>query len=195
MLICCNHIVAPEQNIYDKVLPAIFSGCIVVSLFIVGRLLDRAIKSKEIRRNWYQKVIIDPNIIKLNKFYSDVLIQLCKSIEHLEACQTNKMPYMDYLDEKAKEGSKLKELKRAFEFEFVMLVQANFSEIGDELANYLLDFEDVVMKYIDKAAVNKMDFVGAEREIATQKNGMYRILYEPLKFKRPSFIKLIKSFF
>lgn len=195
MYTCCCHIDLPQQSLLDKILPSLVSGCIIVLLFVVGRLLDRAIKSKETRRNWYQKVVIDPNISRLNKFYADLIIQLRESTDSLTASQVANMPYKNYLDEKAKEGAKFKEIKRSFEYEFVYLVQANFSEIGDSLSSHLLELEDILMTHIDKPNYSSDDFLVCERKIALHKSQIYRILYEPIKFKRPSLRRLVKSFF
>lgn len=193
MLICClKEIPQIESSIWDKVLPTIISTTIVIILFIIGRLLDSILKSNEIRRNWYQKVIIDPNIEKLNAFYDDTIKQTKLSIESLVR-RKKELSFDDYISAKAIEINKIKEIKRVFEYEFIQLVQTNFPEIAEELFEHLRDFEDCLSQYLDKQDLSNDHFVQAEKECVSKKHCIYGILYKPLKFKRPSLRRFFKQ--
>jgi hypothetical protein len=193
MLICCLKEIPPiESSIWDKVLPTIISTTIVIILFIIGRLLDSILKSNEIRRNWYQKVIIDPNIAKLNAFYDDSIKQTKLSIESLVQ-RKKELSFDDYISAKAIEINKIKEIKRVFEYEFIQLVQTNFPEIAEELYEHLRDFEDSLSQYLDKQDLSNDHFVQAEKECVSKKHCIYGILYKPLKFKRPSLRRFFKQ--
>lgn len=193
MLLCCiQEIQKSEPSIWDKILPTIISTSIVLLLFIIGRILDSILKSNEIRRNWYQKVIIDPNITKLNQFYSDTIAQTKLSIETLVNSKGSLL-FDNYIEVKATEINKIKEIKRVFNYEFIQLIQTNFSEIAEELSEHLRDLEDSISTYLDKQDLTKEHFAEIEKDIVSKKYCIYGILYKPLKFKRPSLRRFFKT--
>lgn len=193
MLLCCiNEVPKAEPTILDKILPTIISASIVVALFIAGRILDSVLKSNEIRRNWYQKVIIDPNIGKLNTFYSDIIIQIKVSLETLVDSKGSLL-FDNYIATKATEINKIKEIKRVFDYEFIQLIQTNFPEIAEELSEHLRDLEDCISTYLDKQDLAKEHFVQIEKDVVSKKHCIYGILYKPLKFKRPSLRRFFKT--
>lgn len=193
MLLCClNEIPKPEPTIWDKILPTVISTTIVLLLFIVGRILDSVLKSNEIRRNWYQKVIIDPNITKLNTFYDDTIKQIKLSIESLVQRKAD-LTFDKYIEAKATEINKIKEIKRGFDYEFIQLIQTNFPEIAEELSEHLRDLEDCISTYLDKQDLTTDHFIQAEKDVVSKKHCIYGILYKPLKFKRPSLRRYIKN--
>jgi hypothetical protein len=182
-----------SETMAEKILPVIFSTGIVIILFIIGRALDGYIKSKEIRRNWYQKVIIDPNISKVDKFYKDVLEQSRISIQFLI---TNvSLPHNDYLIAKTKEMEKFKIIKRAFEFEFILMVQTNYPEIASKLSEHLRGIEDCVTVCLDKNTLTTADYDELEERVISQKYYIYGILYTPMIYRRPRLRSWIKSRF
>lgn len=193
MLICClSEIPKPEPSIWDKILPTVISATIVVLLFIVGRILDSVLKSNEIRRNWYQKVVIDPNIAKLNKFYDDIINQIKLSIESLVQRKAS-LSFDKYIEAKATEINKIKGIRRAFDYEFIQLVQTNFPEIAEELSEHLRDLEDCITTCIDKQDLSNSHFADIEKDVVSKKHCIYGILYKPLKFKRPSLRRFLSS--
>ena len=191
MLLCIHTPIQPDP--LEKFYPAIISGSIIILLFIVGRVLDRFIKSREIRRNWYQKVIIDPNIQKLNAFYSELLSQSKISINNLVAIQSTSV-FNDYIAAKATEMNKIKDIKRSFEYEFVYLVQTNFPEIAEELAEHIRNIEDTITGCLDKTALNANHYFELEKDINSKKHCIYSILYQPLIYRRPKLRNVIKRF-
>lgn len=182
-MVCCTYFGLPE-SMAEKILPVVISTSIVIALFVIGRLLDGYIKSKEIRRNWYQKVIIDPNILKVDKFYTDVLEQSKNSIQFLVASVS--LPHRDYLAAKTTEMEKFKMIKRTFEFEFILMVQTNYPEIASELSEHLRSIEDYVTVCLDKNTLALADFNVLEEYVISQKHCIYGILYTPMEYRRPS---------
>jgi hypothetical protein len=192
MVLCCTYFGLSEAMI-EKIIPVVISTTFVVILFIIGRILDGYIKSKEIRRNWYQKVIIDPNISKVDQFYKDVLIQANQSIQYLVANVT--LPHNDYLTAKRNEMEKFKVIKRSFEFEFILMVQTNYPEIASHLSEHLRGIEDCVTTCLDKNNLALTDFDELEISVISQKHCIYGILYTPLIYKRPRLWSWIKDLF
>lgn len=183
---CCTNI--PVENAWEmsKILPTIISTIIVITIFIIGRILDGEIKSKEIRRNWYQNIIINPNINKLELFYTDILNAINNSTDILIQSKS-RISFEEYLSLKSTEIGKFQSIKRNFEFEFIFLVQTNFPEIAEELSEHIRKIEDKVTIYIDdeNISIDKQDNFNSE--IKVLKNEIFGILYKPLAFKKYSF--------
>lgn len=191
-MLCCTYF-GLSETVAEKILPVIISTGIVIILFIIGRTLDGYIKSKEIRRNWYQKVIIDPNISKVDQFYKDVLNQSRISILFL--VENVSLPHSDYLIAKTNEMEKFKIIKRAFEFEFILMVQTNYPEIASKLSEHLRGIEDCVTTCLDKNALKNQDYDELEYSVISQKYYIYGILYTPMIYRRPRFRSWIKILF
>jgi hypothetical protein len=183
MMVFCSAYFGLSDSMAEKIMPVVISTTIVITLFIIGRILDGYIKSKETRRNWYQKVIIDPNISKVDKFYKDILDQSKSSIYFL--IDNVSLPHNDYLAAKTNEIEKFKIIKRAFEFEFILMVQTNYPEIADKLSEHLRGIEDCVTVCLDKNQLAHADFDELEENAISQKYRIYGILYIPMTYKRP----------
>ncbi len=167
-----------SDSIIDKTLPTVISTTFVVLLFVIGRILDSFIKRQEIKRNWYQKIIIDPNIAKVDLFYKDIILQSKESIDFL--IQNKSTPHDKYLTDKMKEIEKFKVIKRKFEFEFISMVQTNYPEIASDLSAHLRNIEDDITTLLDKSSLVELDKEVLERNIISQKHFIYQILYLPL---------------
>ena len=72
-----------SNSFYDVYIPYILRYSILLILFILGRWFDTNLRKKEISRNWYLKVIIEPNINLLDSFKEDIIFQSEKSISKL----------------------------------------------------------------------------------------------------------------
>lgn len=193
MLFCdINVLPSIEPSVWDKITPTIISTSFVILLFVIGRFLDSVLKSNEIRRNWYQKVIIDPNITKLNLFYDDTISQMKASISTLVESKKI-LSFDDYIAAKAIQINKIKDIKRVFDYEFIQLIQTNFPEITEDLYEHLRDLEDCLSQFLDRQDLNNDHFIEAEKECVSRKHCIYGILYKPLKFKRPSLRRFFKE--
>lgn len=169
------------QSMAERIIPVIISSIIIIFLFILGRLLDSYIKSLEIRRNWYQKVIIDPNIQKVNTFYVNILSQSKESIIVINKSK-NELIHKDFITKKTTELSKIKRIIRNFEFEFILMVQTNYPEIADDLSEHIRGIEDYITNFIDRIDDNN-DYITLEKEINSKKYTIFNILYKPLIYK------------
>lgn len=177
----CYHSVV-EESFVSKLIPYLIGPLIVVLLFIIGRFLDSQLRLREIRRNWYLKVIIEPNIDKLEKFYQEVQEALKKSVEDLVTLQTT-LPMTKYLAQKSIEMGKFQVLKRNFEIQFISLVQTNYEEISLELTSLLRKLEDQITSCLDRPDLSVDHLNGMETKIANNYYGLVKILYKPLSLK------------
>lgn len=187
----CNTPTPFESDLVQKILPTIVGSSIVVLLFIIGRLLDSTMKLREIKRNWYLKVIIDPNIKKLEDFYLDVFSTLEVSISTLVQLRSTRN-FNDYIVDKSLEMGKFQTLKRKFEIDFIALIQTNYPEISNELENLLRDLEDKVTSCLDRQDLVDSHYDNLEISVSSTKYELLKILYKPLIIKRFSLLKNLK---
>ena len=185
---CCTPV---EPSLWQKILPTLIGPSIVLFLFIVGRFLDSTIRLREVKRNWYLKVIIDPNISKLEEFYTNVLSTVRASISILVPLKSSKN-FSEYLTEKSLEIGKFQVIKRKFEIEFIALIQTNYPEISNELESLLRDLEDKITACLDKQDLDESHYSTLEIELSSTKYELLKILYKPLTLKRVLFFKRIK---
>ena len=187
----CNTPTPFESDLVQKIFPTIVGSSIVVLLFIIGRLLDSTMKLREIKRNWYLKVIIDPNIKKLEDFYLDVFSTLKVSISTLVQLKSTRN-FNEYIVDKSLEMGKFQTLKRKFELDFIALIQTNYPEISNELENLLRDLEDKVTSYLDRQDLVDSHYDNLEISVSSTKYELLKILYKPLILKRFSLLKNLK---
>jgi hypothetical protein len=176
---CCTPII--DDTIVTKLIPYVIGPSIVILLFIIGRLLDSKVRLREIRRNWYMKVIIDPNIEKLELFYENIQDTIKKSIEGLVPKQTV-VTMAEYLVLKSTEMGTFQNLKRKFETQFISLVQTNYPEISNELEDLLRDLEDQITSYLDRSNLALTHLDEIESIISGNHYSLIKILYKPLSF-------------
>lgn len=184
-----------NTSLWEKILPTIISGTIAIFLFFIGRLLDTFLKSKEQKRNWYLKVIIDPNIEKLNNFFSSSLIQFKSTLEELK--NKSNIGHNDYLTLKTEEFGKFSSLKRDFEFEFINLIGINYSEIEQEIICLINNLDDNYKTSLDNIDNNTSEEIlkKFEKQLYKCKTDLIAMLYKPLIYKKTTLWSSIKSLF
>lgn len=183
--LCCSNreLFYPEASLFDKILPTIVASSIVVLLFILGRRLDNSIRYEEVKRNWYLKVVIDPNISKVEEFYKYILASINSSISILVDLKSTES-FDNYLLDKTKEIGKFQTIKRRFELEFIALVKTNYPEVSIEIEEILRNLEDKVTTCLDNDHLSTEHFSKLESELSSTKYDLYRILYKPFAVKK-----------
>lgn len=169
-----------ESNLLDDMLPTIISTFFVVLIFVFGHWLDSKIRKGNIKREWYFRVIIEPNISKIDKFIDNVFITLNNSIDVLIISKTSDT-YEVYLDKKSLEFGEFQKMKRLFEFDVLSFIKANNPEIQYNLTKFLLDLEDSTTNILDSENLKEDDIELIENEIRKYKTELLILLYKPLK--------------
>ncbi len=174
--------VIENPDLLEKLLPTFVSVAFVVLLFVVGRVIDSAIRRKEIKRGWYQKVIIDPNINKINLFYDKLISQMVTSICSLKA-QKDNLNFTQYVEIKAIEADLVKKIVRRFELEFIQLVNLNYPLVANKLRTHIQQTQDDLLRMIDRVDLGEHQYDEIESEVSESKSEMYGILFIPLELK------------
>jgi len=167
------------ESFLDKILPTMISTIVVVLIFIFGRYLDIKIRRKEINRNWYLKIIIEPNIQIVHSFLDSIFSSVKDSMEILISAKAVKT-YEEYLGIKSKEIGKFQNIKRKFELDFISLIQITFPCIADELGEFLRTLEDETTLILDKEDLKEADLDLIENNIINFKSSLFYLLYKPL---------------
>ncbi len=179
MFLLCNQ--APIQDsIFIKVLPAIISALVVFLLFIVGRLIDSSIRNKEINRSWYLRVVVEPNLKKVEDFMNNSLSSISNSVTTLVAIKDNNASTEDYFKAKSGEIGKFQSLKRNFEINFIELVQVNYPETGLKLSESLRELEDIVSSCLDSKDLTHDNYLKLESAVTGFRNFIFFTLYQPI---------------
>lgn len=164
---------------FEKLLPALIKVLVVLILFIIGRNFDAKIRKEQIIRNWYFKVIIEPNLNIVDDFLKNSLLSIQTSIDLLIKGSTKKT--MDeYVNLKSTEISKFSSIKREFEFNFVEIIRANHNNIANEIVVLLQKLEDDIGNTFDNDKLNKEDVELLEKKVRDFKTELFKVLYKPI---------------
>jgi hypothetical protein len=180
MLICffcfCQ---ALKNNGWLSLLP-LLSSIIVIVLFIIDRAIGARSRRKEVERNWYLKVLIEPSIAKISIFYRGVYENLGNSFDLLKTAHSVET-HAIYLDLVAKEIGKLSTLKREFEGEVIMPIQGRYPITGGRLTGILLTLEDQFSDFLNSTNLESQEKEDFSRTINSSRSLFLNILYEPIK--------------
>lgn len=166
-------------DIFEKVLPALITGSIVILVFVVGRVIDASAKARGLKRDWYLKVIIDPHLDRISNFYESIFEQVEKSQKVL--VDSSSIPHIEYLTLVNAEIGLVQEIKRKFELEFILMVQSNYPRIAQELSDHLIELEDLITAHLASSDVPLPSLEELQKSIVSFRTAIYRILYKPLK--------------
>jgi len=180
---------AKDNSMFENLLPSIISVSFTVLLFVISRKFEIKLLRKELKVNWYYKIIIEPNIHKIDDFIKELYKSIKKSINLLERDYAS-IPHKDFVIKKAELLEENQKITRKFENDFVLLVQGNFPEISEELTSFLLNIEDIVKNNLDlDKEKGTLNFDHIEKEINLQKNALVQILYKPIVEEKTNFNK------
>lgn len=114
---------------------------VVVLIFGGERYYEYYFRKKELIKEWYYKIFIDPNLEKIELFFKSVKEEFEKSQQHLKSisyiCSVN-----DFTKEVAIANGKFQEKKRNFESEVISPISFSNKDISEELTEILRDLED-----------------------------------------------------
>jgi hypothetical protein len=168
-----------HSNIKDF-LPLI-SVVVTLVLFIVDRLIASRIRKKEIQRNWYLKVLVEPNLVRINDFFD--LVCNTYSNASIFLLQSKNVAHEDYVILCVQENEKFIDLKRVLIAYLIYPLSNNYPAISEKIDKCLQDLEDDFTVGIDKERFS-MDAINEFKLNAYKKKSeLLNILYSPLSKK------------
>ena len=191
---CCAENIALEPSFIMKVLPTLVGGGIsaflAVALFMAGKKKDSklrkeeaetisAIRKAEINRSWYLNVLVNPNLVKVEDFFKDVRILTCSTVDILIEKKKGSIP--NYKLAKAAEIVKFKEQLNQFDLDFLELIKSNNQNIFQELLEWQLELEDMVLNYYDNVfEAEEIDPSDLKKSLSEMKSRFFKILNRPI---------------
>lgn len=170
---------SPSTSLFNKILPSLLSVSVAILLFIIGRYIDSKIRKSAISRDWYMKVIIDPNIDQLDKFISDCCTSLKKSIQILSASRSSSS-FNVYIESKAKEIGSFQVIKRSFELNFISIIKTTCPSIASDISDLIIELEDDITTILDVDNLSIDYYDEIVDSFARFKPMFLDILYKPL---------------
>ena len=179
LFLCCYDKIAPvamQKTIFDYF--PLISSLVVILLFILDRIIAAKIRQREIARNWYLKILIEPNLDLINAFYTSAYANLEAAVNELIASRN--LGHTQFLAlVTAKTGLFLAD-KRRFEFDFIYLVGSYNSTVALELNASLRLLEDIVNETLGATDHTSLDMTTIKNRIHTARAGFYSAIYKPI---------------
>tara|TARA_R110000751_G_scaffold4730_1_gene22824 strand:- start:211 stop:879 length:669 start_codon:yes stop_codon:yes gene_type:complete len=167
----------------DLILPSLISSTVLISLFLIGRLLDSIVERKRNSQEWYMKMVLEPNISSINNFFGELLTDTISIGEQISKDTS--------LENKTLLFEELALKKRKLEFNFILLVSKPYPKTANNLTDYINSTYDCCVGYLDAG-----NFCGEvqdqfEQDLMVLKAEFFEEIYHPFRFK--SFFKWFKK--
>lgn len=187
-----------QQAFSIAIVPYIGAIAVFFSL-IVNNFVSSIFRKRDVQRNWYLKVLIEPNIKLINEFYEKVGIEYRKSIDVLSKSKNIESTQLTRI--KSTQIGKFQKVKRAFENNFIRLItlsygntQLSFGDelkkvildleeeknLSEELTNIILDLEDFYTELLDYSSDDDT-IERFENKLTVNKANLIKVLFRPLR--------------
>ena len=190
-----------NDTLKTAIIPYLGAIAVFVSL-IINNYISSRFRKRDVQRNWYLKVLIEPNIKNIDKFYEDISLRFNESVISLEKSKNS--PLNKILKLKVFEIGAFQELKRKFENSFIRLIALSYKKyprsffeevikaildentveensIPEELTNVILDLEDFYTQNLDNYHSKSESIEEFEKFLTLSKANLLSILFKPLR--------------
>lgn len=178
LFLCATNILIPESSQWKELIPLV-SPIVVICLFIIDRIIGFYFRKREVERNWYLKVLIEPGINKISVFFKNTLESYKLSAEFLDS--NKQQPHDNYSALKSKEFGKFQSLKRELEAEVVFPVQITYPLVGEKVMEELRNLEDKFTSSLDNEKFSEVDIKQFHLFVAANRALILKLLYSPLQ--------------
>jgi hypothetical protein len=176
----CKCISNDEVMSFKDYFPLI-SSAVVILIFIFDRVLGYKIRKKELNRNWYFKVLLEPKLESIDAFFIDVEKNIKSSIKDL-----NKIDFDNekdnYITSQLNHIDNLKEIKRKFELEVLKPILSRYTKINVELIDLINNIENDFTTEIDRLLIRDFDVIEFTKKLYENKATLLDVLYKPLNY-------------
>lgn len=170
---------AIESSFQFKDYYPLISSAVVILLFIVDRVLSYKIRKKEVERNWYFKVLLEPNLEKINTFFLDVEKQYETSAIKLKDL-VSKLSHSEYIKTQSLEINSFKEIKRRFELEVIKPIITRYPFMNENISIKTEDLQNYYTVQIDNLKLEQDDINEFSKSLYNVKAEWLDLLYKPL---------------
>lgn len=162
---------------FKDYLPLISSATVIL-LFIIDRIVNYGIRKKEVERNFYYKVLLEPNIAEIALFFEDVRELFVSSIARLKDCDDSALSF--YLSILRQEVELFKDKKRKFEFQLIYPIQLKHPKGGELLLTAINNIQDFYIGRLDSMKFETKNVIEFNQELYKLKASFLATLYKPL---------------
>jgi hypothetical protein len=176
-----NHhcpVVYPSPKTFFEIYGPVITASVVIFLFIVERFYAAWLRKRDRRKDWYLKVLVEPNLKLINKFFEDCIESLQKSMDDLKS--SDSQTHQEFKKTRAKSVFDFQDIKRKFEFEFLYLVKPFDYKLSEALNNVILKMEDFFTSTIGSEDYSSFENANLARTLQQHKSEFYQFLYTPL---------------
>lgn len=183
------------------IIPYLGAIAVFVSL-IINNYISSRFRKRDVQRNWYLKVLIEPNIKNIDKFYEEIDSKFNDSINLFE--KNKNAPPSKFSKLKISEIGAFQKLKRKFENSFIGLIRLSYMEyqssfleevhniffdesiveeqsISEELTTIILDLEDFYTQNLDNFYSKTESIEVFEKLMTFNKAKLLSVLFKPLR--------------
>lgn len=176
----CKCISNDEVMSFKDYFPLI-SSAVVILLFIFDRFLGYKIRKKELNRNWYFKVLLEPKLESIDGFFVEVEKKIKSSIKDLKKIDFDN-DKETYITSQLNHIDGFKEIKRKFELEVLKPILSRYTKINVELINLVNDIENDFTTEIDSLLIKDFDIIDFTKKLYENKAILLDVLYKPLNY-------------
>lgn len=174
----CKCISNDEVMSFKDYFPLI-SSAVVILIFIFDRVLGYKIRKKELNRNWYFKVLLEPKLESIDSFFGNVEKKMKSSIKDLKKINFD-YDKENYINSQLYHIENFKEIKRKFELEVLKPILARYTKINIELINLINNIENDFTIEIDSLLIDNFDLIEFTKKLYENKALLLDVLYKPL---------------
>lgn len=164
----------PPSSIKDW-LP-LLSVCVTLALFLVDRIIAIGVRRREVRRTWYLKVLIEPNIPKISIFFDDI----ANAYEKATVALSGEKREVELAILKSINFEKFIDLKRQIIANLVQPLYPQYFAIAVDISSFLEKLEDRYTNNLDNGLFSVDDVNSFKLYIYTIKGELLNSLYTPL---------------
>lgn len=187
ILLCnCPNIVDTQSHLKEWF--PVLSPIVVITLFIIDRIIGYYIRKKENDKTWYFKVLLDPSISKISEFYKSTNAKYSIAVDDL--ILNKSISHDMYLKLKQSHFNNFQELKREFEAEVVSPITYRYPYIAENITSTLHSLEDSFTTSLDIDDLKKGNTQAFMVVSSESRALLLNMLYTPLQNKPIFFIRI-----
>ncbi|WP_456313545.1 hypothetical protein [Pseudomonas shirazensis] len=180
-MLLCNCIIPSNELSFKDYFPLI-SSAIVIVIFIFDRALGYNIRQKELNRNWYFKVLLEPKLDAIDDFFNDVERHIKKANKDLNKIDFNSAK-ANYIKCQLTNIDDFKEIKRKFELQVLKPIYSRYSDINTDLNSVVDNIVNEFTEEVDGHLLAKFNFNDFSKKLYENKIILLDLLYKPLNSK------------
>lgn len=165
----------------------LISVVLTLGIFIYDRLLAVRIRRVEVERNWYLKVLIEPNLDKISQFYISIEKIFNEAVETLNA--SKEIPHKEYTIAKRQQNEKFIDEKRSLQASLIFPLQPRYPLLSSKIDELFIDLYDEFTGRLDKEAFTDEDSKEFYVKTQSNKSKLLNLLYLPLSKNTPKEIR------